>query len=71
MTWIFQILIGVYLHEFAYWVAIYFNFLIPYINLIYFKLFCAHRQAKVDSSYNAFSFDAFLRVDASESAVSL
>ena len=71
LSWIFGMLIGIYLYEFAFWVAIYFDFLVPYINLINFKLFCASRKSSVDVSYNVFNVTCIMKQHASESAVAM
>ncbi|CAF0725327.1 unnamed protein product [Brachionus calyciflorus] len=67
-NWIKDRIIGYYILEFLFYIATFFNFLIPYINLIYFKIFSS-RKEYVDRSYNVFNFDCLFKQYAFESAI--
>lgn len=67
-NWFKDRLIGFYLLEFLFYIATFFNFLIPYINLFYFKMF-SNRKQFVDRSYNVFNFDCLFKQYAFECAI--
>ncbi|CAF0889707.1 unnamed protein product [Brachionus calyciflorus] len=67
-NWFKDKLIGFYLLEFLLFIGFYFQFLVPYINWLYFKIF-SNRSEYVDRSYNIFNFDCLFKQHAFESSI--